>query len=136
MSMAHSLPVDTKTFIHSVFFVVVFSQMTGGVQPKYAVNKQKVHSCYRIDVITEHGDTAAAFSTARYVTERFVDGTAASGEPLPGEWRRLVAGDNNLLKPRQLLKASQAALAVRNDSKAYFQTPQGLGRTLSLEEAV
>ncbi|XP_070762733.1 uncharacterized protein [Enoplosus armatus] len=93
-----------------------------------------VKACVALHNMLAYTD-AAAPPTARYIPPKFVDGTAASGELLPGEWRGLIAGDN-LLEPGRLSTAvaSQAAIAVRNDLKAFFQTPQGL--VPLLEEAV
>lgn len=83
-----------------------------------------------------HWYSSLSHSQIQYIPPTFADGTAASGELLPGEWRRLAARDNDLLEPGRLstARASWAVIAVRNDLKLYFQTPQGLGRTQSLEE--
>lgn len=66
---------------------------------------------------------AAASHTTIYIPPGFVDRTAASGEILPGKWRRLVAGDNGLLEPVRLstARASQDAVSVRDTLKSYFR---------------
>lgn len=53
------------------------------------------------------------------------------GLPQLGEWRRVVAGDTNVLEqldPRQLSRArsTRAALGVRNDLMAFFQSTHGM----------
>uniref|UniRef100_A0A3Q1CNR7 DDE Tnp4 domain-containing protein n=1 Tax=Amphiprion ocellaris TaxID=80972 RepID=A0A3Q1CNR7_AMPOC len=47
--------------------------------------------------------------------------------PPSGEWRGVVAGDNNLLDIGRLSKAraTRAAVAARNDFKSFFLTPEG-----------
>ncbi|KAJ8396133.1 hypothetical protein AAFF_G00022060 [Aldrovandia affinis] len=73
----------------------------------------------------------------RYITPNFTDSPSASGEPQPGEWRRQVAGDTNLLPPGRLsacgARATRVAFAVRNDLMGFFQSPQGL---VSWQDAV
>lgn len=55
----------------------------------------------------------------RAATSNFTDGTAASGELMPGDWGRLVARDTNLRDHGRLssTRASRDAVAVRNDLK-------------------
>jgi len=65
----------------------------------------------------------------RYIPPHFVD-TDSSGSVQPGEWRRVVANDSNFVEsvhPTQMSRArsTRAALAVRNDLMAFFQSPQG-----------
>ncbi|KAJ8390550.1 hypothetical protein AAFF_G00103470 [Aldrovandia affinis] len=80
---------------------------------------------------------AANEHNARYITPNFTDSPSASSEPQPGEWRRQVAGDTNLLPPGRLsacgARATRAAFAVRNDLMGFFQSPQGL---VSWQDAV
>ncbi|KAJ8417848.1 hypothetical protein AAFF_G00226910 [Aldrovandia affinis] len=80
---------------------------------------------------------AANEHNTRYMTPNFTDSPSASGEPQPGEWRRQVAGDTNLLPLRRLsacgARATRAAFAVRNDLIGFFQSPQGL---VSWQDAV
>ncbi|KAJ8409939.1 hypothetical protein AAFF_G00209800 [Aldrovandia affinis] len=70
---------------------------------------------------------AANKPNTRYIPPNFTDSPSASGEPQPGEWRRQVAGDRNLLTPRRLsacsARATQDAFAVRNDLMGFFQSP-------------
>ncbi len=86
-----------------------------------------VKACVALHNMFIYTDTVAS-PAVRYIPPNFVDGTAASGELLPDEWRRLVDGDYNLLEPGLLstARASWVALTVRNDVKSYFQTGQGL----------
>lgn len=66
---------------------------------------------------------------SRYIPPNFVD-SDSSGSVQPGEWRKVVANDSNLVEPvdpTQMSRArsTRAALAVRNDLMAFFQSPQG-----------
>ncbi|XP_030282838.1 protein ANTAGONIST OF LIKE HETEROCHROMATIN PROTEIN 1-like [Sparus aurata] len=66
---------------------------------------------------------------SRYIPPNFVD-SDISGSVQPGEWRKVVADDSNLVEPvdpTQMSRAcsTRAALAVRNDLMAFFQSPQG-----------
>lgn len=71
---------------------------------------------------------AATSPASKYIPPNFADGTTAMGEQMPGEWRRLVSGDNNLVAAGRMstARASRAAVAVRNDLKSFFLTQQGL----------
>ncbi|CAK6979879.1 fez family zinc finger protein erm-like isoform X2 [Scomber scombrus] len=71
----------------------------------------------------------ASTSDSRYIPPHFVD-TERSGSVQPGEWRRVVASDSNLVQsvdPALMSRArsTRAAMAVRNDLMAFFQSPQG-----------
>ncbi|XP_057201095.1 uncharacterized protein LOC130561032 isoform X2 [Triplophysa rosa] len=66
----------------------------------------------------------------RYILANFTD-SDTTGSPQLGEWRRVVAGDTNVfepLDPRNLSRArsSRAAIGVRNDLMAFFQSPNGI----------
>ncbi|XP_057183837.1 putative nuclease HARBI1 [Triplophysa rosa] len=66
----------------------------------------------------------------RYIPANFTD-SDTTGSPQLGEWRRVVAGDTNVfepLDPRNLSRArsSRAAIGVRNDLMAFFQSPNGI----------
>ncbi|XP_034534153.1 putative nuclease HARBI1 [Notolabrus celidotus] len=66
---------------------------------------------------------------SRYIPPNFADSETA-GSTHPGEWRRVVAGDTNLfepLDPRVLSRSrsTRAAIGVRNDLMAFFQSPCG-----------
>ena len=66
---------------------------------------------------------------SKYIPPPFVD-TDSSGSVQPGEWRRVVANVSNFVEsvdPTQMSRArsTRAALAVRNDLMAFFQSPQG-----------
>ncbi|KAJ8385393.1 hypothetical protein AAFF_G00190140 [Aldrovandia affinis] len=73
---------------------------------------------------------AANEHNARYIPPNFTDSPTASCEPQPGEWRRQVVGDTNLLPLGCLsacgARATWAAFAVWNDLMGFFQSPQGL----------
>ncbi|CAM4596911.1 unnamed protein product [Leuciscus chuanchicus] len=67
---------------------------------------------------------------SRYIPANFTD-TDTTGSPQLGEWRRVVSGDTNLLEPldpRHLSRArsTRAAVGVRNDLTAFFQSPHGI----------
>ena len=64
----------------------------------------------------------------RYMPDNFPDSTTASGERIPGEWRRAVEGDVNLQTSLTLTRprASRAAHMTRDDYTHFFETPQGL----------
>jgi len=66
-------------------------------------------------------------SSVRYIPPNFTDTVSAAQEIQPGEWRRVVAGDNNLMDIGRLsnARASQAAVATRDDLKMFFQSTQG-----------
>lgn len=70
----------------------------------------------------------ATSPASKYIPPNFADGATAIGEQMPGEWRSLVSGDNNLLAAGRMstARASRAAVTVRNDLKSFFQTQQGL----------
>lgn len=71
---------------------------------------------------------AANTPATRYVPPRFSDSVTSAGDVVHGEWRRVVAGDSNLLDPGRLSKAraTRAAVSARNDFKSFFMSPQGL----------
>ncbi|KAJ8333871.1 hypothetical protein SKAU_G00411900 [Synaphobranchus kaupii] len=87
-----------------------------------------VKACIALHNFLAYTD-AANKPNARYIPPNFTDSLSA-GEPQPGEWRRQVAGDRNLLATGRLsaggARATRAAFAVRNDLMAFFQSPQGL----------
>lgn len=85
-----------------------------------------VKACVALHNFLTHAD-AAASPACKYIPPYFPDSTTASGEQVPGEWRRLVYGDNNLLMPGRLstTRASRAAIAVRNDLRSFFLTSPG-----------
>lgn len=70
---------------------------------------------------------AANTPATRYNPPSFTDSSTSTGEPVSGEWRRVVAGDNNLLDIDRLSKAraTRAAIAVRKDFQSFFLTPEG-----------
>lgn len=73
--------------------------------------------------------TDAALTPQRsYIPPGFADAVTPAGDLVPGEWRRLCQGDTNLTETARLstARASRRAVAVRNDFKAFFQTPQGV----------
>ncbi len=66
----------------------------------------------------------------RYIPANFTD-SDTTGSPQLGEWRRVVAGDTNVLEPldpRQLSRArsTRAALGVHKDRMAFFQSTHGM----------
>nr|XP_055051398.1 putative nuclease HARBI1 [Misgurnus anguillicaudatus] len=71
---------------------------------------------------------AATSAASRYIPPQFADGTTASGEHMPGEWRTIVSGDCSMVDAGRLssARASRAAIAVRNDLMSFFLTQQGL----------
>ena len=85
-----------------------------------------VKACVALHNMLAHTD-AAASSTSRYIPPNFTDTTAPSGELQPGEWRRMVEGDGNLLDAGRLstARATRAAHAVRHDLKSFFMSTQG-----------
>lgn len=62
---------------------------------------------------------------SRYIPANFTD-TDTTGSPQLGEWRRVVSGDTNLLEPLDPRHFSRAAVGVRNDLTAFFQSPHGI----------
>lgn len=71
---------------------------------------------------------AANTPATRYIPPSFTDSSTPTGEPVSGDWRGVVAGDNNLLNTGRLSKAraTRAAVSARNDLKSVFLTPRGL----------
>ncbi|KAL7396369.1 hypothetical protein ABVT39_004827 [Epinephelus coioides] len=63
-----------------------------------------VKACIAPHNMLVHTD-AAASPASRYIPLNFADSTVALGELLPGEWRRQVAGDGNLLEAGRLSTA-------------------------------
>ncbi|XP_069388177.1 putative nuclease HARBI1 [Paralichthys olivaceus] len=66
---------------------------------------------------------------SRYIPPHFVD-TDSCGSVQPGEWRKVVANDSNFVEsvdPTLMSRArsTRAALAIRSDLMAFFQSPQG-----------
>lgn len=58
----------------------------------------------------------------------FTDTVSASHDVQLGEWRQVVAGDNNLLDIEHFPnngRASRAAVATRDDLKNFFMSAQG-----------
>ncbi|KAL2086038.1 hypothetical protein ACEWY4_017097 [Coilia grayii] len=85
------------------------------------------NACVALHNTLAHTD-AGRSPTCSYIPPTFVDAVNPSGDIVPGEWRRLCAGDSSLRDGVRLsnARASRAACAVRDDLKAFFQTPQGL----------
>ncbi|KAI7810021.1 putative nuclease HARBI1-like, partial [Triplophysa rosa] len=68
-----------------------------------------------------------------YIPANFTD-SDTTGSPQLGEWRRVVAGDHpacNVFEPLDpcnlsRTRSSRAAIGVRNDLMAFFQSPNGI----------
>ncbi|CAK6979491.1 protein ANTAGONIST OF LIKE HETEROCHROMATIN PROTEIN 1-like [Scomber scombrus] len=95
-------------------------------RPEKAVDVVK--ACLVLHNYLTYTDEAST-SESRYIPPHFVD-TERSGSVQPGEWRRVVASDSNLVQsvdPALMSRArsTRAAMAVRNDLMAFFQSPQG-----------
>ncbi|XP_070407667.1 putative nuclease HARBI1 [Nothobranchius furzeri] len=60
---------------------------------------------------------AANTPATRYIPPRFSNSFTSAGDVVDGEWRRVVAGDSNLLDAGQLSKAraTRAAISARNE---------------------
>ncbi|XP_072137334.1 putative nuclease HARBI1 [Mobula birostris] len=94
--------------------------------PDKAVNIVK--ACIALHNLLAYTDEANT-PVSRYIPAHFAD-SDATGSPQPGEWRRVVAGDTNLLEPLDphylsRRRSTRAALGVQNDLMTFFQSPQG-----------
>ncbi|XP_035012375.1 putative nuclease HARBI1 [Hippoglossus stenolepis] len=94
--------------------------------PEKAVDVVK--ACIALHNMLAHNDAAESLTCRRYIPPNLTDNTGASGELIPGEWRSLLTRHTNLRDPGRFCctRASNVAIAARNNLKSFFLTPQGL----------
>lgn len=85
-----------------------------------------VKACVALHNYLTHTD-ASNPGNMRYISYSLPDSPTADGDIQPGEWRRHVASDTNLLEARQLstARASQVAHNTRHNLMTFFQAPAG-----------
>ncbi|XP_053283259.1 uncharacterized protein LOC128444682 [Pleuronectes platessa] len=94
--------------------------------PEKAVDVVK--ACIALHNMLAHNDAAESPTGRRYIPPNLTDNTEASGVLIPGDWRSPVTRHTNLRHPGRVsrTRASNTAIAARNNLKSFFLTPQGL----------